>query len=93
MTSKLKHASKSAPYSFLPFVIVVCCGFRVRLNGHDDLPPIVVSLPFKLIFFVVVDGLSLVTGSLLPIWHLATLTTRDLHHIRPSRMVRLEIGH
>src|SRR5262249_40403632 len=36
MTSKLKRASKSAPYSFLPFVIVVCCGFRVRLDGHDD---------------------------------------------------------
>ena len=28
------------------------------------LPPVVVSLPFKLIFFVLVDGWSLVAGSL-----------------------------
>jgi flagellar biosynthetic protein FliP len=30
----------------------------------DHLPPVVVSLPFKLIFFVLVDGWSLVAGSL-----------------------------
>jgi flagellar biosynthetic protein FliP len=29
------------------------------------LPPVVVSLPFKLIFFVLVDGWSLVAGSLI----------------------------
>src|SRR5260221_4616412 len=32
--------------------------------GMMMLPPIVVSLPFKLIFFVLVDGWSLVAGSL-----------------------------
>ena len=32
--------------------------------GGDMLPPVVVSLPFKLIFFVLVDGWSLVAGSL-----------------------------
>jgi hypothetical protein len=29
------------------------------------LPPVVVSLPFKLIFFVLVDGWTLVAGSLI----------------------------
>src|SRR5262249_45708845 len=60
--------------------------------GMMILPPIMVSLPFKLIFFVVVDGLRLVTGSLLPIWHLAKVTAGDLDYIRPSRMGRLGIG-
>jgi hypothetical protein len=32
--------------------------------GMMMLPPVVVSLPFKLIFFVLVDGWSLVAGSL-----------------------------
>jgi hypothetical protein len=39
-----------------------CLG--VDVDGHDDaLPPVVVSLPFKLIFFVLVDAWSLVAGS------------------------------
>ena len=33
--------------------------------GMMMLPPVVVSLPFKLIFFVLVDGWSLVAGSLI----------------------------
>jgi len=32
--------------------------------GMMMLPPVVVSLPFKLIFFVLVDGWTLVCGSL-----------------------------
>jgi flagellar biosynthetic protein FliP len=36
-------------------------GYRVAMMM---LPPVVVSLPFKLIFFVLVDGWSLVAGSL-----------------------------
>jgi len=32
--------------------------------GMMMLPPVVVSLPFKLIFFVLVDGWHLVAGSL-----------------------------
>ena len=33
--------------------------------GMMMLPPVVVSLPFKLIFFVLVDGWSLLAGSLI----------------------------
>jgi flagellar biosynthetic protein FliP len=32
--------------------------------GMMMLPPVMVSLPFKVIFFVLVDGWSLVVGSL-----------------------------
>jgi len=34
------------------------------VDGHDDAAAGVVSLPFKLIFFVLVDGWALVAGSL-----------------------------
>jgi len=38
--------------------------FDPDVDGHDDATPIVISLPFKLIFFVLVDGWRLVAGSL-----------------------------
>jgi flagellar biosynthetic protein FliP len=37
--------------------------------GMMMLPPVVVSLPFKLIFFVLVDGWRLVAGSLVESFH------------------------
>jgi flagellar biosynthetic protein FliP len=36
----------------------------VRMSMGMMMPPVVVSLPFKLIFFMLVDGWSLVAGSL-----------------------------
>ena len=55
---------------------ITAYGFsRFRIAGESDLlffilstrmlPPVVVSLPFKLIFFVLVDGWTLVAGSLI----------------------------
>ena len=37
---------------------------RTSCGETTRLPPVVVSLPFKLIFFVLVDGWNLVAGSL-----------------------------
>jgi flagellar biosynthetic protein FliP len=37
--------------------------------GMMMLPPVTVSLPFKLIFFVLVDGWRLVAGSLVESFH------------------------
>ena len=37
--------------------------------GMMMLPPVVVSLPFKLIFFVLCDGWRLVAGSLVASFH------------------------
>jgi flagellar biosynthesis protein FliP len=42
--------------------------------GMMMLPPVVVSLPFKLIFFVLVDGWRLVAGSLVESFHHAAGT-------------------
>jgi flagellar biosynthesis protein FliP len=51
---------------FLPFLIIDLVVASVLMSmGMMMLPPVVVSLPFKLIFFVLVDGWSLVAGSLI----------------------------
>ena len=39
-------------------------GARRRARGTRMLPPVVISLPFKLLLFVLVDGWELVVGSL-----------------------------
>src|ERR1051326_199174 len=50
---------------FLPFLIIDLVVASVLMSmGMMMLPPVVVSLPFKLIFFVLVDGWHLVAGSL-----------------------------
>jgi len=50
---------------FLPFLVIDMVVASVLMSlGMMMLPPSVVSLPFKLIFFVLVDGWRLVAGSL-----------------------------
>ena len=65
MISELKHAFEIGFLLFLPFLIIDLVVASVLMSmGMMMLPPVVVSLPFKLIFFVLVDGWSLVAGSL-----------------------------
>lgn len=50
---------------FLPFLVIDIVVSSVLMGmGMMMLPPVVVSLPFKLIFFVLVNGWELVAGSL-----------------------------
>jgi len=63
--SELKRAFEIGFLLFVPFIIIDMVVASVLMSmGMMMLPPIVVSLPFKLIFFVLVDGWHLVTGSL-----------------------------
>jgi flagellar biosynthesis protein FliP len=65
MISELKRAFEIGFLLFLPFLIIDMVVSSVLMSmGMMMLPPVVVSLPFKLIFFVLVDGWSLVAGSL-----------------------------
>ncbi|MGZ5837291.1 MAG: flagellar type III secretion system pore protein FliP [Xanthobacteraceae bacterium] len=65
MISELKRAFEIGFLLFLPFLIIDLVIASILMSmGMMMLPPIVVSLPFKLIFFVLVDGWSLVAGSL-----------------------------
>jgi len=65
MISELRRAFEIGFLLFLPFLIIDLVIASVLMSmGMMMLPPIVISLPFKLIFFVLVDGWHLVTGSL-----------------------------
>ena len=63
--SELKTAFQIGFVLFLPFLIIDMVVASVLMSmGMMMLPPVTVALPFKLIFFVLVDGWNLVAGSL-----------------------------
>ena len=65
MISELRRAFEIGFLLFLPFLIIDLIVASVLMSmGMTMLPPVVVSLPFKLIFFVLADGWSFVAGSL-----------------------------
>jgi len=65
MISELKTAFQIGFVLFLPFLIIDMVVASVLLSmGMMMLPPIMVSLPFKLLLFVLVDGWYLIVGSL-----------------------------
>ncbi|MGA0607444.1 flagellar type III secretion system pore protein FliP [Phenylobacterium sp. VNQ135] len=65
MISELKRAFEIGFLLFVPFLVIDLVVASVLMSmGMMMLPPAVVSLPFKLIFFVLVDGWRLVCGSL-----------------------------
>jgi flagellar biosynthetic protein FliP len=64
--SELKTAFQIGFLLYIPFLILDMVVASVLMAmGMMMLPPVVVSLPFKLLLFVLVDGWQLVTGSLL----------------------------
>jgi len=65
MVSELKRAFEIGFLLFLPFLVIdmVVASLLMSL-GMMMLPPSVVALPFKLIFFVIVDGWRLVAAGL-----------------------------
>jgi len=65
MVSELKRAFEIGFLLFLPFLVIDMVVASVLMSlGMMMLPPSVVSLPFKLIFFVLVDGWRLVSAAL-----------------------------
>lgn len=65
MISELKTAFTIGFLLFVPFLVIDLVVASVLMSmGMMMLPPVVISLPFKLIFFVLVDGWRLVCGSL-----------------------------
>ena len=70
MISELKRAFQIGFLLFIPFLVIDLVVASVLMSmGMMMLPPVVVSLPFKLIFFVLVDGWRLVAGSLVESFH------------------------
>jgi flagellar biosynthetic protein FliP len=65
MISELRRAFEIGFLIFLPFLIIDMVVASILMSmGMMMLPPVLISLPFKLIFFVLVDGWYLVVGSL-----------------------------
>ncbi len=64
--SELKTGFQIGAVLFLPFLIIDLVAASVTLSvGMVQLPPVMLSAPFKILLFVLVDGWNLVVGSLL----------------------------
>lgn len=65
MISELKSAFQIGFVIFIPFLVIDMVVASVLLSmGMMQLPPIMISTPFKILLFVMVDGWNLVIGSL-----------------------------
>lgn len=73
MISELRRAFEIGFMLFLPFLIIDLVTASVLMSmGMMMLPPVTISLPFKIIFFVLVDGWYLVCGSLIQSFGIAS---------------------
>lgn len=65
MISELKTAFQIGFVLFIPFLVIDMVVASILLSmGMMQLPPIIISTPFKILLFVMVDGWNLVIGSL-----------------------------
>ena len=65
LLSEISRAFQIGFLVFLPFLIIDLVAAAVLMSmGMMMVPPAIVSLPFKLAFFVIADGWSLIAGSL-----------------------------
>ena len=68
--SELKTAFEIGFLIYLPFLVIDMIVSSILLSmGMMMLPPSLISLPFKLLLFVLVDGWNLVTGSIIRSFH------------------------
>jgi flagellar biosynthetic protein FliP len=66
MISELRRAFTIGFLIYLPFVAIDLIVASVLMSaGMMMLPPVLVSLPFKVIFFVLIDGWYMLAGSLI----------------------------
>lgn len=66
MVSELRRSFEIGFMLFVPFLIIdLVVSSLLMAMGMMMMPPVTISLPFKLIFFVLVDGWRLVAGSLI----------------------------
>jgi flagellar biosynthesis protein FliP len=73
MLSELKTAFLIGFQIYLPFVVIDIVVASITISmGMLMLPPVLVSLPFKLLLFVLVDGWTLVVQMLMDSFHLVT---------------------
>jgi len=65
MISELKRAFEIGVYIFIPFIVIdMIVASALMAMGMIMLPPVMISLPFKIILFVLVDGWNLLVYEL-----------------------------
>ena len=65
MISEFKTAFQIGFVLFIPFLVIDLVVSSILLSmGMMMLPPVMISLPFKVMLFVLVDGWHLIVGSL-----------------------------
>ena len=70
MISELRRAFEIGFLIYVPFLIIDMVIASVLMSmGMMMLPPSVLSLPFKIIFFVMIDGWHMLSGSLINSFH------------------------
>ena len=70
VTSELKTAFQIGFMIFIPFLVIDMVVASVLMSmGMMMLSPVMISLPFKLILFVLVDGWNILIGSLIASFH------------------------
>lgn len=70
MISELKRAFEIGFLLFLPFLVIDLTIASILMSmGMMMLPPVTIALPFKIIFFVLVDGWHLLAGTLVQSFH------------------------
>ena len=63
--SELSRRSSSASSIFIPFLVIdIVVSAALMSLGMMMMPPVMVSLPFKLLLFVLVDGWALIIKAL-----------------------------
>jgi len=65
MISEIRRAFEIGFLLYIPFIVIDMVVASILMSmGMMMLPPVMIAMPFKLIFFVLVDGWNLVAGSL-----------------------------
>jgi len=65
IVSELKTAFEIGFLIFLPFLVIDIIVASILMSlGMMMLPPVMISLPIKIIFFIVIDGWALIIGNL-----------------------------
>ena len=65
MVSELRRAFEIGFLIVLPFLIIdIVVGTLVMSMGMMMMPPVVLALPFKILFFILIDGWNLLVGGL-----------------------------
>jgi flagellar biosynthetic protein FliP len=66
MLSELKRSFQMGFMIYIPFLVIDMIVASILMSmGMMMLPPVIISMPFKLLLFVLVDGWALIVGSLI----------------------------